>query len=233
MTSAVVALEEIPAHLAAVADQLARQDDAALHARVIAATRTIGAERERLFRRALQAHSVEAKVHWLRTEADLVAQTAAPLSPCRAGCAHCCHQGVAIARKEAELIGREIGRPVATPPAARVLRPDLLERAESAQAQMERFQQQRAWMVDTYTGVPCTFLVGDRCSIYAHRPIVCRLHISLAEDDLLCRFVPGHDEVRVPYVDARGEQQLYVMALADERLALADIRDWFPHKEAK
>lgn len=74
-------------------------------------------------------------------------------------------------------------------------------------------------------GVPCPFLMQGECSIYEHRPFGCRTHLSLDDDDLLCRRIEGV-EVTVPYADARMVYAVFFGAQPNE--ALADIREFFP-----
>lgn len=226
--SGFVAAHELPDHMADVQRLQAARDDEALAAKVDACLQTIQPRaREALIERALRATNPAAKVHWLRQEAAILGDAAAPLSPCRAGCAHCCYQGVTLAEDEARVIAKAIGRKVAEPAPGRLLSVgDLLAEGTEDEA-IAKLRKQRQWAVDAYSGVPCTFLRGGDCSIYEHRPIACRLHISVASDALLCRLVEGV-EIEVPYIDARNEQQAYAMAFPIERSRLADIRDWFP-----
>ena len=127
------------------------------------------------------------------------------------------------------MIAHDIGRKLAVPAEGRMLRMTHLEAASDVEGMQERMRHQRAWVVDEYTGVACTFLVNDRCSIYEHRPLACRLHISMSEDALRCRLVPGRT-IRAPYIDARPEQALHAKVFGTnvDTLTLADIRDWFP-----
>lgn len=219
--------EELARHMAAVTARLANQDDDALRAKVDATTGPIQTTRNGLAGRALVAKSAAGKIYWLRQEAALVNKAVAPISPCRSGCSFCCYQGVGVSRMEAELIGIEIGRKPVTPPDERVLSAAMLTRADSPEEQQKRFDKQRQWMVDAYEGIPCTFLVNDRCSIYKSRPMTCRLHISVDQDSLLCRIIPG-TTIKVPYLDMSQEQQLYVEVTGVDNFKLADIRDWFP-----
>ncbi len=53
-----------------------------------------------------------------------------------------------------------------------------------------------------WRGTSCPFLRDSACSIYAHRPTVCRTLLNLDDDALLCELVDGV-EVLVPYADAR------------------------------
>jgi len=190
-------------------------DDVALALQLTDAARPFHARRQATADRALCARSPAAKVHWLREEAALVAQVAAPFSPCRAGCAHCCHQAVAVAQPEAEVIARETGATLRQPAPGRCN-----QDGESA-------TEFRQWEMATYTGTPCVFLVENRCSIYAHRPVACRTHISVERDAEPCRIENGSPAGGVRYINVNDEQRLYVMTFADN-LTLADIRDWFP-----
>ena len=192
-----------------------------------ALTHPIHAARQAFGDLALNARDTIAKVHWLRAEADLVNQAVMPVSPCRTGCSHCCYQGLAIARGEAEVIARELGRELAEPPAERkVVAADLV--ALGGEEAIEQLRQRTALIRSTYGGVACVFLQDGRCSIYAHRPVACRLHISLADSGEPCRIVRGEEPVSVPYVNVEQERDLYILALGRQSIELADIRDWFP-----
>ena len=130
----------------------------------------------------------------------------APLAACREGCAACCHLPVAITSAEAQLLSQASGRPVETPVGAALA------------------SGPRSGPVG-----PCPFLAGERCGVYADRPLACRLHMNLDADALLCQVVPGRP-AQVPYADTR-RMLAYALALqADE--VLADIRDFFPARAA-
>jgi uncharacterized protein len=126
----------------------------------------------------------------------------AKVAACRSGCAHCCHISVAMAPLEAEIIGEAIGRPPAPGP-GRVSHDYGYHR-------------------------PCVFLGKDnRCTIYKDRPLACRVHFNLDNDNLLCRLIPGVS-IPVPYANAGSIQELYVMLCMPDRLS--DIHDFFPPK---
>lgn len=43
--------------------------------------------------------------------------------------------------------------------------------------------------MDTFNAAtPCNFLVDGECSIYEHRPFMCRNQVNLDRDNLLCSF---------------------------------------------
>ncbi len=170
------------------------------HARnsIVGVPRAFKEKADQQLRVAMGAGTASQRVMWIRRAADTMAEGYGPVAACKAGCAHCCHIPVKISLAEAQVLGKAIGRkPV--PPAQH----------GPAPAEQEA----------------CSFLVDGRCSIYAERPAVCRYHMNLDIDDLLCRPVPG-GAVPVPYLDVRP----LVMArvVTGGRTAYADIRQWFP-----
>lgn len=106
---------------------------------------------------------------------------------------------------EAKLIAKAIGR--------RLAEPDEPLNIETIAGRRKFF------------GVPCSFLVDGKCSIYVHRPLVCRTLVNLDSVDTLCRLVPGVD-VPVPYLQAVEMQGYFAYLTQDEQYA--DIREWFP-----
>lgn len=127
---------------------------------------------------------------------------------CASGCNHCCHIGTAVPRSEAKLISKAIGRKLTEPA-------EVFDIASSSRR-------------STFFGVPCTFLVEGKCSIYAHRPLVCRTLVNMDNTDLLCRLVPG-GQVPVPYLNTVEIQGYFAYLTQSEQFA--DLREWFPEVE--
>ena len=146
--------------------------------------------------------SRKARIGKLRAFATKFNETLSPLTACaKSACAHCCHIPVAISETEAEIIGEAIGR-----------KP---RRISGSTRASQEYGYHR----------PCTFLRKGRCSIYADRPLACRLHMSLDDSDRLCELIP-EATVPVPLVDVRQMQMMYAEVVLAERLA--DVRDFFP-----
>lgn len=153
---------------------------------------------EQLLRVAMKAGTASQRVMWIRRAADVMAEGYGPVSACRDGCAHCCHIPVKIRQAEAQALGKAIGRKPVPP----------------AQHGPEPAHQE-----------PCSFLQDGSCNIYADRPAVCRYHMNMDIDDLLCRPVTGVG-VPVPYLDVRP--LVMTRVATGGRTAYADIRQWFP-----
>lgn len=161
----------------------------------------------KLLEAAKTAQTAGKRVFWISRAADSLSQAYGPVSACKDGCAHCCHIPVKITHAEAVAIGQAIGRkPVAV---------------DSHQPPME---------LDV--SEPCTFLVDSRCSIYAARPAVCRAHMNMDKDDLLCRLVPGAS-IPVPYLDTTPLVMVQVATTSSRSNRPADIRQWFPAQIAR
>lgn len=169
-------------------------------------------DRTRLVNEAIAAPSRAKAIVWLHRAADRLGQAVAPEVACRRGCDACCHQDVLVSHAEAELIGRAIGRrPVTSPAGGVAVGHDVKNPAE---------------VPIRYSGRPCTFLKGSECSIFRHRPLMCRLHANFDHDALLCQIVSG-ETIFVPYVDTTIEKAVYHRKVATGGL-VADLRDWFP-----
>jgi len=78
---------------------------------------------------------------------------------CHAGCDGCCYQQLTVFPVEAHHLAQAVA---ALPPEAR-------------QHLLARLQQADPWhMVDPPS--PCVLLEHGRCSLYDHRPLICRIH---------------------------------------------------------
>jgi Fe-S-cluster containining protein len=125
------------------------------------------------------------------------------VAACRRGCSHCCHIPVLITQTEAHVMADELKITVA--------KPEKFVRAGNK----------------AYDGVACPFLADNECSIYESRPLACRIHYSMAGDDLLCQIVPG-ESIEVPFFNNMPYLLAMVQALPGQEHRLADIRDFFP-----
>lgn len=141
---------------------------------------------------------------WLRKAANVWGGAISPIAACESGCSACCHISVTLLASEAAMIGKEIGRmPNEVPVEKRNARPSMRRGA----------------------GYACPFLVEDSCSIYAQRPVACRLLLNIDRDALLCQHRETQD--LVPYVDARVFELRLAASANLEKDYTADIRDFF------
>jgi uncharacterized protein len=163
-----------------------------------------------------KAPAIKHKIYWLRQMAETFADAVAPQAACSDACDGCCYQPVSVTVQEAEVISREIGVPLQTPTEWSTL------------------------PVMKYAGQPCPFLQDARCTIYQHRPMVCRLIFNMDADALLCQMVPGARS-QAPYADHSIYKELYIrahlgkvksqqeMQAALKSLRMADLREFFPN----
>lgn len=80
-------------------------------------------------------------------------------TPCKKGCAYCCSYDVTISDIEIQFI-------------------------EKSNKKIKRKKNISTSSKGTYT--PCPFLKNNICSIYDSRPYVCRRHVMLTPDNLVC-----------------------------------------------
>lgn len=144
----------------------------------------------------------EDKIKALYKIADKIGAATKQYAACRQGCSHCCHIPVAVTQTEANMIGREIGRPALQ-----------VHKAPSPSADGYGYHR------------PCTFLIQGSCSIYEHRPLACRVHFNLDSDELLCKLVEGVG-IPVPFLNASKLQFAYVCLHEGQKVA--DILRFFP-----
>lgn len=141
--------------------------------------------------------------------ADRINDAVAPHAQCVTGCSACCHISVSLTTMEAQTIGQAIGMPPARP--AKVF---LATELDDWETEKMRF-----------FGTPCPFLEGNRCSIYANRPVACKTHANLG-DAFFCSTKVPPEESAVSNLDLRGFYLMMTGVLLDS--PVADIRDFFP-----
>ena len=163
-----------------------------------------------------KAPAIKHKIYWLRQMAETFADAVAPQAACSQACDGCCYQPVSVTLEEAQVISREIGVPLHMP------------------------QEWNTLPVMKFAGQPCVFLQDSRCTIYQHRPMVCRLIFNMDADALLCQMVPGARS-QAPYADHGIYKELYIrahlpkvksqeeMQAALKSLRMADLREFFPN----
>ena len=143
--------------------------------------------------------SARSKIGKIYRLMDQIAEVRAPHVACAGKCADCCQMNVSISGLEAKLIAEATGRKVAT-----------IE--DSVKHEQDRF-----------VGVPCPFLSDDLCTIYEHRPLVCRNHASFYAMAKWC--MPEHSlRTDAPMVNFSGIDEAYVaVSSGRDRMILADI----------
>lgn len=109
-------------------------------------------------RQRFQNASVVSKTRELHQLADELLGAIAPFTPCRRGCSACCHYPVMVSEADVGIIERNTSN--------RRL-PSPLPKAD-------------------FMGTPCTFLRDGNCSIYAYRPLVCRMHVAFTQTSQWC-----------------------------------------------
>lgn len=148
--------------------------------------------------------SARSKIGKIYRLIDQIAEVRAPHVACAGECADCCRMNVSISGLEAKLIAEATGRKVATV-------------EDSVKHEQDRF-----------VGVACPFLRNDLCTIYEHRPLVCRNHASFYATAKWC--TPEHSlRTDAPMVNFSGIDEAYVaVSSGRDCMILADIRDFFP-----
>ncbi len=118
-------------------------------------------------------------------------------TPCRKGCNRCCYMEVAVSDVEAEYITKFTG--IRQTP------------------YMSEFE---------YLGTPCPFLEESGCSIYEHRPFVCRRHVALFDDSKWCR-IDLADKYKFTQMRFSGIEDAYKYIVNTSRSTIIDIRQLF------
>lgn len=197
------------AHMARVRERVSKMD-AIASAKATGKNLPIGAIM-RLGRQAKQSPGISKRIFWLRKMTAVAEKVASVDAACRRGCSHCCYIDVAVSRPEAAQIARETGMHLQEP--------------FNALALNELAAVQDQGHAPRHTGTPCPFLSNGECSIYDSRPLVCRVHFNMDNDDLLCQLVEG-EAIPVPYFNATVLRAITFDVLGLNAL-YADIREWF------
>ena len=135
--------------------------------------------------------------------ADKMASVVVPHSACRTGCSYCCHTSVAVSQLEAQIIGEAIGAPPRYTP--------------SRQSREE---------IAHYHRQPCPFLVNSKCSIYAVRPMACRLMFNLSDSPYYCNTDIEPEDSHVTQLNLQNLEFAFTGTFLTA--GFADIRDYFP-----
>ncbi len=152
--------------------------------------------------------SVEYKIHALIEVVDGIAAIAGKYGPCRKGCSVCCYQSVVISTWEADRIQKASGKPLT-----------------NFKGYHPR-QDMRNVLVGKFTGQRCPFLVDKVCSVYDVRPMMCRTHLSLADDSFPCDIINNFG-AEVPYFDFEDMRQLVAILYIEGGYKFGDIREFF------
>lgn len=149
------------------------------------------------------------RIIWVRKAAEVLAEATRGNVYCRDGCASCCHMPTMVTLEEAKLIAKETGAALTVPAGYT----DLPE--------------------SHFHGEPCSFLQERRCSIYASRPMSCRMHYALADDAALCK-VEKDKPLQAAHFNPDLFSKLYALAHMEkattvDELNLADLRTFFPN----
>jgi Fe-S-cluster containining protein len=121
--------------------------------------------------------TVGAKRQRLIELADRVNAAVQPHMACRTGCSYCCSMPTMIFQHEAERLADASGRPAV---------PLRFRSHDHALLAALRFY-----------GQACPFLNEGRCTVYAARPIICRLHHSLNAS-------PANCDCSIPPAELKG-----------------------------
>ena len=144
--------------------------------------------------------------------AEKLSRTITPHTACARGCSECCHMATNISAYEAKVIGRFIGRD-----------PKRLRREGKAVPALGDELRIR------FTGVPCPFLKEGRCAVYTVRPLACRIHHTMRDDESDCRLrldAAGNAINRTPSLNLSpvGMASAAIFDGGD----FGDIREFFP-----
>lgn len=121
-------------------------------------------------------------------------------TPCQKGCDSCCHYAVAVPGIEAAYMERKLG-----------IRCDPMPMPN----------------VKTH-GLPCPFLADGSCSIYQHRPYVCRKHVALQPESFWCHPDRSNRQGSIMLRFTRFDEAMASLCVEFGTTESRDIRYVFP-----
>ncbi|MDX1915963.1 MAG: YkgJ family cysteine cluster protein [Methylophilus sp.] len=143
--------------------------------------------------------------------ADQIFDYAGKFAACARGCGHCCHVSVPITQLEARYMGENLG---ITP----------VEIKQSIKHELTAFG----------SHTPCPFLKNGECSIYAFRPLTCRMHMNFDQDNYWCLHENWQrPEAEIPRPTIQPLIDAYHVTISSVAPIMADIRDFFPNGKAE
>lgn len=129
---------------------------------------------------------------------DEIYKAVSVLTPCKKWCTSCCHIPVSISEVEIEVIERGTG----TRRNKNISHPS------------------------NYHGRPCPFLLNNACSIYTHRPFVCRRHVVLTKTSHWCN--PNlANTAKFPLLKFSEVERVFQAILWEAKAKPMDIRQAF------
>ena len=139
--------------------------------------------------------------------ADQIFDHAGKFAACARGCGHCCHVSVPITQFEARYMGENLGiKPV--------------ELTQSIKHELNEYG----------SHTPCPFLLQGECSIYAHRPLTCRMHMNFDRDNYWCLHENWQKpDAEIPRPTIQPLIDAYHMTISQVAPIMGDIRDFFPN----
>jgi len=117
-------------------------------------------------------------------------------TPCKKSCSHCCYYEISLSEVEIQFIERSL-----------------------------KIKRSKNEYLGDFYGVPCPFLKNQVCSIYFHRPFVCRRHVILHNSSTYCHVdVANKHETLLPRFSE--VDKVYEMIILQENQSdIIDIKE--------
>ena len=151
----------------------------------------------------------KAELGLLLQQASVISDVISKEVACKKRCTHCCNMATVMSSDEAAYIGALIGvTPMRVTPGVRPQKD----------------------LVAKYVNVPCPFLDKGKggCTIYGHRPLVCRTMFNASSDETRCDTSTGTHAF--PMVNMGFTESAYARLFINNPAphTLTDIREFFP-----